>query len=94
LLTRMVAIVPAVVVTILYGEQGVGQLLVLSQVVLSMQLAFAVVPLVTFTSDRRKMGRFANGPALTILAWIVTIVIVSLNGYLLVKVVFGSPLMF
>jgi manganese transport protein len=90
LLTRMVAIVPAVVVAILYGDQGVGQLLVLSQVILSMQLSFAVVPLVMFTSDRRKMGRFANRPALAILAWIVTLVIISLNVYLLTEIFFGS----
>jgi manganese transport protein len=90
LLTRMVAIVPAVVVTTLYGEQGVGQLLVLSQVVLSMQLGFAVVPLVMFTSDRRKMGHFANGRFLTVLAWTITFVIVILNAYLLQKIVFGS----
>ncbi len=62
LLTRMVAIVPAVVVAVLYGEHGEGALLVLSQVILSMQLSFAVIPLVQFTSDRRKMGAFANGP--------------------------------
>jgi manganese transport protein len=90
LLTRMVAIVPAVIVAILYGDQGVGQLLVLSQVILSMQLSFAVVPLVMFTSDRRKMGRFANRPVLAILAWIVTLVIISLNLYLLTEIFFGS----
>jgi manganese transport protein len=90
LLTRMVAIVPAVVVAILYGVQGVGQLLVLSQVILSMQLSFAVVPLVMFTSDRRKMGRFANRPLLAILAWIVTLIIISLNLYLLTEIFFGS----
>ena len=54
--------VPAVIVTVLYGERGTGQLLVLSQVILSLQLSFAVVPLVIFTSDRRKMGEFVNGP--------------------------------
>jgi manganese transport protein len=90
LLTRMVAIVPAVVVAALYGEPGVGQLLVFSQVVLSMQLSFAVVPLVMFTSDRRKMGRFANGRALTILAWFVTIVIIALNLYLLKEFFTGA----
>ena len=90
MLTRMVAIVPAVIVAAMYGERGVGQLLVLSQVVLSMQLSFAVVPLVTFTSDRQKMGRFANSLWLTILAWIVTAVIVSLNLYLLSETLFGG----
>jgi manganese transport protein len=83
LLTRMVAIVPAVVVAVAYGENGVEQLLILSQVVLSMQLSFAVVPLVMFTCDRAKMGEFVNGPLLALLAWLVTLVIVSLNVYLL-----------
>ena len=91
LLTRMVAIVPAVVVASIYGESGVGQLLIFSQVVLSMQLSFAVVPLVMFTADRRKMGRFANGWLLAALAWIVTFVIVSLNLYLLKEIFFASP---
>jgi manganese transport protein len=86
LLTRMVAIVPAVIVAMLYGESGVGQLLVLSQVILSMQLSFAVVPLVMFTSDKLKMGRFVNRPLLVALAWFVTVVIVSLNVYLLKQV--------
>ena len=60
LLTRSVAIVPAVIVGIIYGEEGETKLLVLSQVILALQLSFAVVPLVWFTSDRRKMGRFVN----------------------------------
>jgi manganese transport protein len=83
LLTRMVAIVPAVIVASIYGEDGVGQLLILSQVILSLQLSFAVVPLVMFTNDRVKMGRFVNSLWLAILAWIVTFVIISLNVYLL-----------
>jgi manganese transport protein len=90
LLTRLVAIVPAVIVAAMYGERGVGQLLVLSQVVLSMQLSFAVIPLVQFTGDRRKMGRFTNHPALAISAWIVTAIIVSLNLYLLYAQFFGG----
>jgi len=87
LLTRLVAIVPAVIVAGLYGDRGVGQLLILSQVILSLQLSFAVVPLVCFTSDAKKMGRFANPKWLQILAWIVTIIIVVLNTYLLVQTV-------
>lgn len=83
LITRLVAVVPAMVVAILYGEKGTADLLVLSQVILSLQLSFAVVPLVLFTSDPAKMGRFANGPALRAAAWTVTAVIVALNGYLL-----------
>jgi manganese transport protein len=89
LLTRSVAIVPAVVVAAMFGERGVGKLLILSQVILSLQLSFAVVPLVRFTGDARKMGRFVNAPWLKVMAWFVTAVIVSLNGYLLVQVIAG-----
>src|SRR5438309_9676169 len=71
LLTRGVAIVPVVIVTALYGERGTGQLLVFSQVVLSMQLPFAVIPLVRFVSDADKMGRFATWRAVAILAWLI-----------------------
>ncbi|MFO0828129.1 MAG: Nramp family divalent metal transporter [Phycisphaerales bacterium] len=87
LITRLIAIIPAVIVTSLYGERGVGQLLVLSQVILSLQLSFAVVPLVCFTSDRKKMGRFVNPRWLTVTAWFVTIMIGALNAYLLVQTV-------
>ncbi len=83
LLTRLVAIVPAVVVAALYGEKGVGSLLVLSQVILSLQLSFAVVPLVCFTSDKLKMGSFVNPLWLKVLAWTITIIIGGLNIYLL-----------
>jgi manganese transport protein len=85
LVTRSIAIVPAVIVAALYGEGGVGRLLILSQVVLSLQLSFAVVPLVMFTTDRRKMGRFANHRILAVASWLVTVVIIVLNGYLLVQ---------
>src|SRR5882672_6279456 len=84
LLTRLIAIVPAVIVTAWYGESATAQLLVLSQVVLSLQLSFAVIPLVLFTSDRAKMGQFANPPWIKILAWITATIIVLLNAkYLL-----------
>jgi manganese transport protein len=83
LLTRLTAIGPAVLAAALYGESGVAKLLVFSQVILSFQLAFAVVPLVVFTSDRRKMGKFVNPLWLKLLAWLVTGVIVVLNGKLL-----------
>ena len=89
LITRALAIIPAVIVAALYGERGTGQLLVLSQVILSLQLSFAVVPLVQFTSDKVKMGRFVNPGWLKVLAWGLTAVIIVLNGYLLVVTVLG-----
>jgi manganese transport protein len=85
LITRAIAIVPAVVVSIIYGERGTAQLLVLSQVILSLQLSFAVFPLVTFTSDRLKMGDFVNPRWLTVLAYLVAFVIGGLNAWLLVQ---------
>jgi manganese transport protein len=89
LITRLIAIVPAAIVAALYGESGVGKLLILSQVILSLQLSFAVVPLVIFTNDRRKMGPFANARWLSVLAWIVTVCIVGLNLYLLLQTLLG-----
>ncbi|MEJ7576664.1 MAG: Nramp family divalent metal transporter [Pyrinomonadaceae bacterium] len=85
LITRLIAIVPAVIVTMLYGESGTAKLLVFSQVVLSMQLSFAVFPLVMFTSDKTKMGEFVNPLWRKILAWAVAVVIASLNVWLLVQ---------
>ena len=79
LITRLIAIVPAVVVTALYGESGSASLLVLSQVILSLQLSFAVVPLVIFTSNRVKMGRFVNPAWVQILAWATATLIITLN---------------
>jgi len=90
LITRALAIVPVVVVTALYGESGTSKLLILSQVVLSMQLPFAVIPLVMFTADRRKMGRFTISRSVAILAWIVAAVIVVLNVKLLIDTVAGG----
>ncbi|GAB4314214.1 MAG: Nramp family divalent metal transporter [Candidatus Sumerlaeia bacterium] len=87
LITRLIAIGPAALVAALWGERGVGELLILSQVILSLQLSFAVVPLVLFTSDRAKMGPFVNSRPATILSWIVTVVIAALNLYLLVETV-------
>ena len=89
LITRIIAIIPAVVVTALYGEKGTAELLILSQVILSLQLSFAVVPLVQFTSDKRKMGEFVNPLWLKILAWTVAAVIMGLNAYLLFQTFFG-----
>ncbi len=83
LLTRLIAIVPAAIIASMYGERGVGELLILSQVILSLQLGFAVVPLVIFTSDKKKMGNFVNSTWLKVLAWAVTVLIIALNAYLL-----------
>ena len=83
LITRLIAIIPAVIVTALYGAKGTGALIILSQVILSLQLSFAVVPLVIFTSDRKKMGSFVNGPILTATAWGVAVIIIGLNSWLL-----------
>ena len=83
LLTRGIAIVPVIVVTAIYGEDGTGRLLVLSQVVLSMQLPFAVIPLVRFVTDRDKMGVFVIPRWTAVLAWSVAALIVVLNGKLL-----------
>lgn len=90
LITRAIAIVPVVVVTALYGESGTAKLLIASQVVLSMQLPFAVIPLVQFVSDRRKMGTFAIGRAVAALAWLVAGVIVVLNVKLLIETFAGG----
>ena len=85
LITRSIAIVPAAIVAILYGESGTAKLLILSQVVLSMQLSFAVFPLVMFTSDKVKMGEFANPAWLKGLAYAVALVIAGLNIWLLLQ---------
>jgi manganese transport protein len=83
LITRLIAVVPAAIVAILYGESGTAKLLVLSQVILSMQLSFAVFPLVRFTSDRAKMGEFVNPRWLVVLAYLIAFVIAGLNVWLL-----------
>ena len=79
LITRLIAIAPAVICTALYGESGTANLLILSQVILSMQLSFAVIPLVWFTGSRAKMGEFVNPPWIRILAWLTAGIIVLLN---------------
>ncbi|MCF8476070.1 MAG: Nramp family divalent metal transporter [Pseudolabrys sp.] len=89
LITRAIAIVPVVVVTGLYGESGTAKLLILSQVVLSMQLPFAVVPLVQFVSDKKKMGSFAISRPVAVLAWTVAGIILILNVKLLYDTIAG-----
>jgi len=86
LITRLAAIIPAIIVTAIYSKGGinqqfdaVGKLLILSQIILSLQLSFAVIPLIRFTSNREKMGEFANGPWIKILAWLTAGIIVLLN---------------
>jgi manganese transport protein len=89
LITRGIAIVPAALTAIFFGEQGTAGLLILSQVILSLQLSFAVFPLVWFTSDRAKMGEFVNPPWLKALAYAAAVVIAVLNAWLLVQAVRG-----
>ena len=79
LITRLIAIIPAVICTAIYGESGTARLLVFSQVVLSLQLSFAVIPLILFTSDRRKMGEFVIPLWMKTLAWLTAGIIVTLN---------------
>ena len=83
LITRLIAIIPAIIATMLYGETGTAKLLLWSQVILSMQLSFAVIPLVLFTGSKAKMGEFANALWVNILAWATAAIIVVLNLKLL-----------
>ncbi|MDF5731744.1 MAG: Nramp family divalent metal transporter, partial [Rhizonema sp. PD38] len=89
LLTRLIAIVPALLTILFFGEGSTTNLLILSQVILSLQLSFAVVPLVMFTSDRRLMGEFMNPRWLKILAYAVATIIGVLNAWLLLQTFFG-----
>ena len=82
LITRVIALLPAVVVISISGDQGTYQLLIFSQVILSLQLPFAIVPLVHFTSDKLKMGSFASKLWVKVLAWITSAIIMALNGKL------------
>jgi manganese transport protein len=90
LVTRLIAIVPAIIVIALYGEHGTGPLIILSQVILSLQLPFAVFPLVMFTGDPHKMGPFVNPPWVKILAWSVAVIITLLNVDLLYQIFTGT----
>jgi manganese transport protein len=85
LITRGLAIIPTVIVVALMGEQGTEKLLILSQVILSVQLSFAVVPLVVFTSSKKHMGEFVNARWLQGLAWCVAAAIAGLNGWLILQ---------
>lgn len=90
MLTRLLAIIPAILVIVLYGENQIGKLLILSQVVLSLQLSFAVFPLVAFTSNKSRMGPFVNGAILTLLSYTIAVVIAFFNLWLL-SLIFFSP---
>ena len=90
LITRSIAIIPTIFVTAFYGEKGTSELLILSQVILSMQLSFAVIPLVAFTSDKKLMGEFVNRSWLRYTAWTAAICIAALNAWLLVLTVQGA----
>ena len=89
LLTRLLAIVPAVFTIIYFGESGLGNLIILSQVVLSLQLGFAVIPLIHFTSDKKRMGKFAISLKVKILAWASALLIIGLNAKLVVDQIGG-----
>ena len=89
LITRLIAIVPAALTAIFFGSRGTAQLLILSQVILSLQLSFAVFPLVRFTSDRLKMGEFVNPFWLKALAYTVAVAIAGFNAWLLVQIFSG-----
>jgi manganese transport protein len=85
LITRMVAILPALIVIVIYGEDNVDALLILSQVILSLQLGFAIIPLIHFVSDKKTMGKFAINPLQKLGAWVIAIVLVYLNLRMLVN---------
>ena len=93
LLTRLIAIIPAVLVIGIFGEGKTTQLLVASQVVLSMQLGFAVWPLMRFTGEKTKMGEFANGLVVKIFGWMTAIIIISLNVKLLFDTFMPEPVL-
>jgi manganese transport protein len=90
MITRSIAILPTIIVVAAMGEQGTERLLILSQVILSLQLSFAVVPLVMFTGSRKRMGEFVNGCWLQGLAWFVAVLIAGLNVWLLIQTAMGS----
>lgn len=89
IITRVVAVAPALFTLLYFGDQDLGKLLILSQVVLSLQLAFAIVPLIHFTSSSKMMGNFANKKTIVILAWIVASLIISLNVKLVIEELSG-----
>ncbi|SHF87366.1 manganese transport protein [Flavobacterium fluvii] len=89
IITRLIAIVPAVIVILIYGESVTGKLLILSQVILSLQLGFAIIPLIHFVSDKSKMKGFHIGKATQVAAWLIAVIIVSLNAKLVYSEIQG-----
>jgi manganese transport protein len=85
LVTRLIAIIPALIVILIYGDDEVDSLLILSQVILSLQLGFAIIPLIHFVSDKSKMGKFAIDPITKIFAWLIALVLVYLNLKMLIN---------
>jgi manganese transport protein len=92
LLTRGIAIIPAIVVAVVMGDSAVGRLLIVSQVILSVQLSFAVFPLVHFTSSRKYVGEHVNNWVTRVIAGMLAIVIAGLNVYLLVSIILNKEL--
>jgi len=90
LITRAIAIVPVVIITAIWGSRGTGQLLILSQVILSMQLPFAIIPLILFVSDRKKVGTFKISAPWMVISWIAAVTIVALNVNLLLAMALGN----
>lgn len=89
LLTRLLAIIPAVIVILIFGENKVDSLLILSQVILSLQLGFAIIPLIHFVSDKKTMGAFVIKPYVKVLAWLIAIILVYLNVRMIANEVLG-----
>lgn len=85
--TRIISIIPAVIVAILYGENGTSQLLLFSQIIISIQLSFAVIPLISITSNYKKMGNFVNGIYLKYISWIISTTIIIVNIMLLYQII-------
>lgn len=85
LITRLIAIIPAVIVILVYGENNVDALLIFSQVLLSLQLGFAIIPLIHFVSDKHSMGKFAIKPIVQLIAWLITVVLIYLNVTMVVN---------
>lgn len=83
IITRSIAIIPATIIIFIYGEKGTTELLIVSQIILSIQLIFAIIPLINFTGDVKKMGKFVNNFYLKIISWIIAFILIIMNLFLL-----------